>query len=87
MAAKKDGVLKKSHFLLFSYVHTKKKKILLLLFPDLTRPSTMFAQLVPRLGIILRLKGEGHSKAMSTNSHVFLVWLFLIFCFLLKLQW
>ena len=70
MAAKREDVLKKCHFLLLSYLHTKKKKILLLLFPDLTRPSIMFAQLVGRLGIILGLKGKTPSKAMSTNSHV-----------------
>ena len=52
--------------------------MLLLLFPDLTRPSIV---LVPRLGIILRLKGERHSKAMSTNSYVFFVEIIVVNCF------
>lgn len=55
--------------------------MLLLLFPDLTRPSIVFAQLVPRLGIILRLKGERRSKAMSTNSYVFFVEIIVVNCF------
>lgn len=56
-------------FYLVTYIQTR--EMLLLLFPDLTRPSIVFTQLVPRLGIILRLKGERHSKAMSTNSCFF----------------
>lgn len=56
-------------FYLVTYIQTR--EMLLLLFPDLTRPSIVFAHLVPRLGIILRLKGERHSKAMSTNSCFF----------------
>lgn len=59
--------------------------MLLLLFPDLTRPSIVFAQLVPRLGIILRLKGERHSKAMSTNSYVFFVEIIVVNCFFIVL--
>lgn len=55
--------------------------LLLYLFPDLTRPSIMFAELVPRLGIILRLKGERHSKAMFTNSYVFFVEIIVVNCF------
>lgn len=57
--------------------------MLLLLFPDLTRPSIVFAQLVPRLDIILRLKGKRHSKAMSTNSYVFFVEIIVVNCFFL----
>lgn len=66
-------------FYLVTYIQTR--EMLLLLFPDLTRPSIVFAQLVPRLGIILRLKGERHSKAVSTNSYVFFVEIIVVNCF------
>ena len=70
-------------FYLVTYI--QKREMLLLLFPDLTRPSIVFAQLVPRLGIFLRLKGERHSKAMSTNSYVFFVEIIVVNCFFIEL--